>query len=37
MDATMPRPFAVNAAPGFGDPLGVPRACHRRIERRSSR
>ena len=26
-------PFAVNAAPGFDDPLGVLRACHRRIER----
>jgi len=26
-------PFAANAAPGFDDPLGVLRACHRRIER----
>jgi hemerythrin-like domain-containing protein len=26
-------PFAVNAAPGFDDPLGMLRACHRRIER----
>ena len=26
-------PFAVNAAPGFDDPLGVLRACDRRIER----
>lgn len=26
-------PFAATAAPGFDDPLGVLRACHRRIER----
>jgi len=29
----MSDPFAAHAAPGFDDPLGMLRACHRRIER----